>query len=449
MVGRWLHILVVICTIVSFRYSNAQLSLDDLISNVFTTTRDNNVASTTPVSTPNQQAVKNKTTITTNRSEGFDGNPIDVGPNFTPTGMYKSCGFEKECVPRHLCVDGSISTTGENFIDIRIDNDVCSYNELCCNLPNKVWSNIQKDFIFKRKWFLFTLQRDKSVIPALPPEPHLGCGWRNVDGVGYKITGKVDESEFGEFPWMTAILRVEENGEEDILLYECGGSVIAPNVILTAAHCVSRRTPHELKVRMGEWDTQTTNEILPHVDKNVKEIILHEQYNKGTLYNDVALLVLDEPVEWAENIRPICLPESQMNFDRARCVATGWGKDKFGRDGKYQVILKKVDLPVVPHSLCEQYLRQTRLGYYYDLHPSALCAGGEAGHDVCKGDGGSPLICPIVGSKDRYYQTGIVAWGVGCAQEKVPGVYANVPYLRPWITEKLHLLGVDSSHFTP
>ncbi|XP_073824528.1 phenoloxidase-activating factor 2 isoform X2 [Musca autumnalis] len=396
------------------------LSLEDLINNVFTPKPD---STTTTVFQPTPATVTTSTPTQASRVDTGSGGSGSGG------GAYKSCGLDKECVPRHLCVDGAIGTTGEGFIDIRIDDSVCAYNELCCDLPNK---------------------RTEPVIPPLPPVVHGGCGWRNKDGVGYRITGDNDnESQFAEFPWMVAILRTEDAAGEIIHLYDCGGSLIANNVVLTASHCVINREANQLVVRGGEWDTQNTNEILPHVDKRVREIIRHEKYNKGALYNDVALLILEEPFEWQENIRPICLPDPNTNFDYSRCYATGWGKDKFNRDGQYQVILKKIDLPIVPHDKCQSNLRQTRLGLYFNLHESFICAGGEKGKDTCKGDGGSPLVCPIPGVNDRFYQAGIVAWGVGCAEENVPGVYANVPYLRPWISEKLSARGIPFGDFTP
>uniref|UniRef100_A0A1A9W5D1 Phenoloxidase-activating factor 2 n=1 Tax=Glossina brevipalpis TaxID=37001 RepID=A0A1A9W5D1_9MUSC len=346
-----------------------------------------------------------------------------------PDPKYKSCGLNKECVPRHLCVDGAISTTGEFFIDVRIDGEVCLYNEICCDLSNK---------------------RTTSVIPALPSEPQEGCGWRNQNGVGFKIAVKTDEAEFGEFPWMLAILRVEEDDDQDVIfLYECGGSLIARNVAVTVAHCVVNHEAKQLVVRAGEWDTQNTNEILPHVDRQVKEKIVHEKYRIGTLYNDVALLILEEPFRWEENIRPICLPPPNTNFDGLRCLATGWGKDKFGRDGTYQVILKRIELPVVPHSTCQDQLRQTRLGFYYNLHESFMCAGGEIGKGTCTGDGGSPLVCPIPGVEGRYYQAGIVAFRVGCGEQNVPGVFASIPYALQWISDKLISRGVNFTDFTP
>ncbi|XP_013113565.1 phenoloxidase-activating factor 2 isoform X2 [Stomoxys calcitrans] len=397
-----------------FIQSNGQqgLSLEDLINQVFTPTPSQG---TTQVFTPTPAPTPAPTPDTRVNANGG-------------AGAYKSCGLDKECVPRHLCVDGAISTTGENFIDIRIDS-TCAYNELCCDLPNK---------------------RSEPVIPPLPPVLHGGCGWRNKDGVGYRVIGDNDhESQFGEFPWMVAILRTEDAAGEIIHLYDCGGSLIAANVVLTASHCVINREANQLVVRGGEWDTQNTNEILPHVDKRVREIIRHEKYNKGALYNDVALLILEDPFNWQENIRPICLPEPNTNFDRSRCYATGWGKDKFSRDGEYQVILKKIDLPIVPQDTCQQQLRQTRLGLYFNLHESFVCAGGEKGKDTCKGDGGSPLVCPVPGSPDRFYQVGIVAWGVGCAEENIPGVYANIPHLRPWISEKLSARGIPFADFTP
>lgn len=92
---------------------------------------------------------------------------------------------------------------------------------------------------------------------------------------------------------------------------------------------------------------------------------------------------------------------------RYSCVA---GKDLFGKEGKYQVILKRVELPIVPRDKCVRELRKTRLGPHFELNSSFICAGGERGKDTCKGDGGSPLVCPIPNTINQYYQVGIVAW---------------------------------------
>ena len=63
-------------------------------------------------------------------------------------------------------------------------------------------------------------------------------------------------------------------------------------------------------------------------------------------------------------------------------------------DSRYSNILKEIVLPLVENSECEQLLREnTRLGRFYELHDSFICAGGLQGIDTCKGDGGSPLVC--------------------------------------------------------
>ena len=90
------------------------------------------------------------------------------------------------------------------------------------------------------------------------------------------------------------------------------------------------------------------------------------------------------------------------------------------------MILKKVQLPIVPQATCQTSLRKTRLGRHFKLHQSFICAGGVEGEDTCKGDGGSPLACRVLNGK-QYVQVGIVAWGIGCGTSSLPGVYTNVP----------------------
>lgn len=154
--------------------------------------------------------------------------------------------------------------------------------------------------------------------------------------------------------------------------------------MLTAAHCVYQRKPQDLIVRLGEWDTQTSHELYPHQDFFVEKIAVHEDFYAGALYNDVALLFLTKEAKLAPHIDTVCLPPSNINFDGTRCFASGWGRDSFGQEGRYEVILKKLDLPVVPRERCEDSLRRTRLGRYFKLDDSFVCAGGEKGKDTCR-----------------------------------------------------------------
>ncbi|RLU22623.1 hypothetical protein DMN91_004901 [Ooceraea biroi] len=341
-----------------------------------------------------------------------------------------------ECVPYYQCKDGTILDNGVGIIDIRSgfgDKDgepkgglgPCeNYLDVCCKPP------------------------DRQAPATPPPIGRIGCGQRHAAGVGFRITGQTDnETQFGEFPWMVAILKEEAIGADGqkLNVYQCGGALIHRQAVLTAAHCVNGKQPHELKIRAGEWDTKTKNEIYPHQDRDVDRVVVHENFHSGALYNDYAILFLKNPVEYAENVDIVCLPEANAIFDGSRCFASGWGKDVFGKEGRYQVILKKVELPVVPHNICQNVLRTTRLGRYFVLDQSFICAGGEAGRDTCKGDGGSPLVCPLRNDPQRYVQAGIVAWGLGCGESGTPGVYANIAHSRRWIDEQMAFYNLDNT----
>ena len=85
-------------------------------------------------------------------------------------------------------------------------------------------------------------------------------------------------------------------------------------------------------MRVGEWDTCNDDELYPHIDIDVVQIQVHEDFNAATLYNDVALLTLSTEVVPAPHINTICLPDAQhiANVNVYDCVATGWGKEAFG-----------------------------------------------------------------------------------------------------------------------
>ena len=87
---------------------------------------------------------------------------------------------------------------------------------------------------------------------------------------------------------------------------------------------------------------------------------------------------------FSPHINPVCLPNPQSDFTGRDCFVTGWGKDAFGNNGKFQYILKEVQVPIWGHSGCERAMRQTRLGGSYELDKGMLCAGGEEGKDACK-----------------------------------------------------------------
>merc|ERR1711963_386700 len=352
---------------------------------------------------------------------------VEVNTDFENCADYtESLGYE--CVPYYQCFNGTIITDGAGLIDIR--NGFASLNPEDSKCPG----------------FLDVCCKDPDFVPPPPPivkyQPK--CGRRNLNGLGARIQGFTEaESQFGEWPHMCAVLHekpVEQeagySGEpETVNLYQCGGSLIAPGTILTAAHCVDkfRQNPSELKIRCGEWDTQTQNEPYPHQDRYVEALNIHPEFDGRNLQNDFAVLFTSEEFVLSSHIDTACLPQADETFDGTTCFATGWGKDRFGSAGQYQVILKEIDLPVVGHQDCQAKLRDTRLGRKYKLHDSFLCAGGINGKDTCKGDGGSPLVCPSKYDPNTYVQAGIVAWGIGCGEDGTPGVYASVSKALCWI----------------
>ena len=338
--------------------------------------------------------------------------------------------FGYECVPYYQCSNGTIITDGAGLIDIR----------------NGFGSLTPEDS--KCPGFLDVCCRDPDFVPPPPPpivKYQSKCGRRNINGLAVRIQGFTEsETQFGEWPHMCAVLHAKLVEQEDgfsgepetINLYQCGGSLIAPGVILTAAHCVDkfRENPIELSIRCGEWDTQHQTEPYPHQDRDIQNLLIHPEFDGKNLQNNFAVLFTTDDFVLDSHIDTICLPAATEIFDGTTCTAMGWGKSEFGAAGQYQVVMKEIDLDVVSHDYCQNKLRATRLGQKFKLQDSFICAGGEAGKDTCTGDGGSPLVCPSKSDSYNYVQAGIVSWGIGCGND-TPGVYAGVSTAVCWIDQ--------------
>ncbi|CAH0403818.1 unnamed protein product [Chilo suppressalis] len=353
---------------------------------------------------------------------------VTVKPTDATTTFVDKNGQACKCVPYYLCTADltgehvrNASVTGWGELDIRFgEEDNCQESvEKCCTEPKT---------------------EEEVKVPETDPVTLKGCGYRNPKGLDFTIKGGSGrESQFGEFPWVVALTALNDS-------YVGVGVLIHPQVVMTGAH-IAYKYPNNMKIRAGEWDTQTTGERLKHQERIVQEMVIHPGFNKVNLFNDIALLRLAEPVKLAEHINVICLPSQDESFDtKKKCVANGWGKAFFGKEGSYAVILKKLEIDMVPNAQCQQLLRRTRLGNHFKLHNSFVCAGGEEGKDTCTGDGGAPLACPV--SEDRYKLTGLVAWGIGCGGKDIPAVYAGVPFFRNWVDTHMKNWGYDTKGYT-
>lgn len=155
---------------------------------------------------------------------------------------------------------------------------------------------------------------------------------------------------------------------------------------------------------MGEWDSARPVETYPVQEGLVIQIRVHPTFNPRNLFNDVAILRLATPIILGPVPNPAintaCLPTATTVADRMRffllvymilyffysyifrCIVSGWGQNAF--NGAFQLIIREVDVPVIPNADCQNSLRTTKLGQTFVLdNNSFMCAGGEAGRDAC------------------------------------------------------------------
>ncbi|CAN7979549.1 unnamed protein product, partial [Ixodes pacificus] len=231
------------------------------------------------------------------------------------------------------------------------------------------------------------------------------------------------QAKVGELPWQVSLQR---NG-----YHFCGGSIISPSIVITAAHCVrSSRSRAYRRVLVRRPFRGVRSEGIQFLVTTIRR---HKDFGKNGLMNDIALLKLVEPFDFNKSegyVAPICLPKPTDVLEGS-IVTSGWGRTR--ERGKTSQELMAVSVPLGSDLFCTyQYSRLITLSSIYNWN-SMFCAGALlGGRGSCKGDSGGPATQT---RKGITVLVGLVSFGRGCARIANAGVYTKVSHYIDWIQE--------------
>ncbi|XP_060033919.1 vitamin K-dependent protein C isoform X2 [Erinaceus europaeus] len=269
---------------------------------------------------------------------------------------------------------------------------------------------------------------EKNVIEKYATDPaeknSTDLAEKNDTASAQNQTGQIDPrlvmgslTRWGDSPWQAILLDSKKK-------LACGGVLIHPSWVLTAAHCLEDNK--KLIVRLGEYDLRRWENS--ELELGIKAVFTHPNYSKSTSDNDIALLHLVRPATLSHTIVPICLPdmglsERQLTQVGQDTVVTGWGYRSETRRNR-TFVLSFIKVPLVSHGECIRVMHNR-------VSQNMLCAGilGDP-RDACEGDSGGPMVAAF---HDTWFLVGLVSWGEGCGRLHNYGIYTKVSRYLDWI----------------
>lgn len=241
-----------------------------------------------------------------------------------------------------------------------------------------------------------------------------------------------------EFPWMVYI-----TAQRDGAAYNCGGSIISPTSILTAAHCVASASPGMLNITVGAHDKRKGQSV------KAASVIVPPDYDAtNSTHSDIAVVTLAKELQFNSKIAPICVAESDNEpFDVMEIA--GWGR--LGENKNAAETLQKTGVQYLDELSCyeakywflvkKHNLDPKQRHNIPDIDSSHMCAKNTlTGGDFCRGDSGGPLMYRSSATQ-KYFAAGVASGHLDpCGNPQTPSFYTKVKNFRDFIQE--HAPGV-------
>ncbi|KAM9768904.1 ovochymase-2 [Dama dama] len=284
------------------------------------------------------------------------------------------------------------------------------------------------------------LEQSESATLSLPKVPTCGQSPVKPQPLNYlnifsRIVGGRQVAK-GSYPWQVSLKRRQK--------HVCGGTIISPQWVITAAHCVANRnTVSTFNVTAGEYDLRYVEP--GEQTLTIETIIIHPHFStKKPMDYDIALLKMAGAFHFDQFVGPMCLPEPGEQFKPGFiCTTAGWGR--LNENGVAPQVLQEVNLPILTQDECFTALLTLEKPI---SGRTFLCTGfPDGGRDACQGDSGGSLMCR--NKKGTWTLAGVTSWGLGCGRgwknnlqkddQGSPGIFTDLTKVLSWIHKHIRI----------